>query len=452
MVPRRVRFLWWLPVLLAGLLVPIGAGPADATDHLDKKAIQAFSKRWFKARPWTRFERWDPVVRSALLEEARAIGPVPEGSLETVRDLLWKAARKAAPKLRKDEIETPYGTAEWDRNGRGGKKSGLLIGLHGGGEGAGNKSEAAGNWSRPGHMGIYPQGIRLVHDTWNTVHGEAFVLTLIELAKVRYEIDPDRVYVAGFSMGGTGSFHMAGRHPDLLAGAIPAHGVLMAAPKSQVESLEEIEQMQYGILPNVRNLPVYFYTGRDDRNCRPWTFVYGWDLLQELKADDPGGYEDIRFRIWPDLAHSFPPGEPSKGLKWIAEKRRDTFPEKLVWEYASDPFPLPDAEDRDKARRLPKYWFYWLYCIRPADAMAVTAVRKGNEFDLSVTLAFPDDFTIYLNPEMIDVTKDVVVRVEGKEVWRGKPEPDFVTILESLDARLDRRMVFDRKVTIPEPD
>ena len=66
-------------------------------------------------------------------------------------------------------------------------------------------------------MGMYPQGIRLVHDTWNTVHGERFTLTLIEIAKAQYEVDPDRVYSMGFSMGGTGSWFLAGRHPDLLA-------------------------------------------------------------------------------------------------------------------------------------------------------------------------------------------------------------------------------------------
>ena len=31
-----------------------------------------------------------------------------------------------------------------------------------------------------------------------------------------------------------------------------------------------------------------------------------------------------------------------------------------------------------------------------------------------------------------------------REVWRGRPEPDFATVLESLDARLDRTLVFVR--------
>ena len=68
-----------------------------------------------------------------------------------------------------------------------------------------------------------------------------YILSIIEIAKAQYDVDPDRIYSMGFSMGGTGSWFMAGRHPDLLAGAIPAHGVLMAQPKSQVPTKEEVQ-------------------------------------------------------------------------------------------------------------------------------------------------------------------------------------------------------------------
>ena len=42
-----------------------------------------------------------------------------------------------------------------------------------------------------------------------------------------YNIDPSEVYVMGFSMGGEGTWHIAGRHQDLFTGAIP-----VAAPVS----------------------------------------------------------------------------------------------------------------------------------------------------------------------------------------------------------------------------
>ena len=145
-MPPRARLGGFVALLAVTLLLAPPEGWVEAAEKVDKKAIQALGKRWFKARPWTHFEAWDPAVRAGLLEEAEALGPVPEGSLEAVRDLLWKAARKAAPKLRKPEFETPYGRAWWLEQGVG-KKKGLVLGLHGGGEGAGSASEPAGKWS-----------------------------------------------------------------------------------------------------------------------------------------------------------------------------------------------------------------------------------------------------------------------------------------------------------------
>jgi hypothetical protein len=49
---------------------------------------------------------------------------------------------------------------------------------------------------------------------------------------------------------------------------------------------------------------------------------------------------------------------------------------------------------------------------------------------------------------MVDPKKDVVVRLDGKEAYRGRPVPDVASVLESLDARLDRTLCFDRRVRL----
>ena len=419
----------------------LAAGP-------DPKALEALASAWAKSRPKTKFDAWDPKVYRELTDRAKALGSIPEGALDATRDVFWRALRKEWKNFPKVEgkITTPYGDATWIQSGTGGRKSGLVLGLHGGGEGAGNASEAAGKWMLPDCLGIYPQGVKLVHDTWNTVHGERFILTLLELTKVREEIDPDRVFSLGFSMGGTGSWFMAGRHADLLAGAGPCAGVLMAGPKSQVMTKDEVKTLQHGFVPNVRNLAMYWFIGLADDHCMPGTYLYAWDRLLELKKADPDGYAHLVFSTTPGLGHAFPPGEPAHLLKWMAPQKRTALPEKIVWEMAETVFPEPEDDVDRRVGRLPKLDFYWLHCDRPVDRALVTATRKGNEFEVDPNTVDLRDLSIWLKPSMIDPSTDVVVRAAGREVYRGKPTPDVATVLESLDAKCDRTLTFDRRV------
>jgi len=441
-----------MPRPLVLLLLLAATAAAKGLDSSTLKKMEEFGAKWWKARPKTKFQDWDPTVRAALLEEARAFGPLPEDSLAEARDAFRKTLKKYGPKgkgKQKLYIEGHGYTSQYTNDEMwafvkgGGRNKGLVVGLHGGGEGAGS---ADTSWTLKGCMGIYPQGLLIHGDNWNRVHGEKQILTLIEIAKAQYDIDPDRVFVMGFSMGGTGSWHMAGRFPDLFAGAAPCNGVLMANPKSQLPTKEEIYSIQYGLVPNVRNLPMYYFTGTADKNCMPGTYLYVWDRIQELRQSDPGGYQQIEFKCYEGLAHTFPPGEPANLFKWMQDKRRDSFPKKIVWEYAANPHPQPDA--KDKTRRYQKHGFYWIRHENPADRMEIVAQRDGNTFDVSLAGAQADGLFVMLNPEMIDVTQDVVVRLDGTEVYRGKPVPDFETVVLSFDDKLDRRLTFDRRIPL----
>jgi dienelactone hydrolase len=449
-MPRRAGFALAL-LVLTPLASPQGSRKPAPLERKLAKELTALAEDWWKARPPTRFVEWDAGVRSALEARARALGAIPEGSMPQVVELLWAAAKKASPKpaIEKGKltIDTPYGPA-WCHVVTAGKQPALLVGLHGGGEGEGSADEALSNWTRKGVLGLYPQGIELVHDTWNTVHGERFALTLIELAKLHLDVDPEHVYVAGMSMGGTGSWFLAGRHADLFAGAAPFSGVLMAAPKSQLQTKEEVRAIQHGLVPNVRNLAMAYTIGLADDHTMPGTYLFVFDRLKELAAADPGGYAKIRFESIPGLGHAFPPGQPKAALDYLLAEKRDTFPERVVWEYATQPSPEPDA--RDKVARLAQPFFYWLGCRDPADRQWVRATRKGNEIELETrgTKNGASALTIFLNAGLIDPTQDVVVKSGGQQLYRGKPVPDVWTVLETLDARLDRSMVLDRRVEL----
>jgi predicted peptidase len=59
---------------------------------------------------------------------------------------------------------------------------------------------------------------------WNTSQNEEAVLGLLDAVMRSYSIDPRRVIVTGFSMGGAGTWHFAGKYPDRFAAAVPVAG------------------------------------------------------------------------------------------------------------------------------------------------------------------------------------------------------------------------------------
>jgi len=413
---------------------------------IPRRELEALVEEWMEARPRTYFQEWDPAVRESLMERAADFGEMAQGSLDDVVEILWKKLRKCYPKA-KHGFDTPYGTATWLESGRGGRKSGLVIGLHDGANEFGEATRAAEMWKVKGHLCLYPQAVSIINDSWNRVHGEKLVLTLIEIAKVQHEVDPDRLYVMGFAMGGNGAWAMAGRHPDLFAGGISASGVIMASPRANLATKEEVRSLQHGLLPNLRNTAFYFYSWTHSGGELPGTHLAAWDRLQELHAADADGYDRFRFTLHEGGVYDFPPGEPETGIQFVTESVRDPFPTTLVWEYAKGPYPLPEPDDLTERHQ--KHWYSWLHHDSPPDRMRLRAQRDGNEFDVEIRSGQQGTLTVAMNPSMVDVEREVIVRVNGEERYRGHPVPSYQTVFDTLDARLDRRLIFDRKVTIP---
>lgn len=82
---------------------------------------------------------------------------------------------------------------------------------------------------------------------WNNETSESGVLALIDDVRARHAIDPARILVTGFSMGGRGTWYLAARHPDLFTAAVP-----MAA-RTDADDARRVGDM-----------PVFIIHARDD--------------------------------------------------------------------------------------------------------------------------------------------------------------------------------------------
>jgi predicted peptidase len=63
-----------------------------------------------------------------------------------------------------------------------------------------------------------------VGGNWSSPENEQAVITLLDMVLARYPIDKKKVAVTGFSMGGGGSWHFAGKFPERFSAAIPVAG------------------------------------------------------------------------------------------------------------------------------------------------------------------------------------------------------------------------------------
>jgi predicted peptidase len=59
---------------------------------------------------------------------------------------------------------------------------------------------------------------------WSSVANERAVTALLDAVQAAYRVDPRRVVVTGFSMGGAGTWHFAKRFPERFSAAIPMAG------------------------------------------------------------------------------------------------------------------------------------------------------------------------------------------------------------------------------------
>ncbi|MCJ7751908.1 MAG: prolyl oligopeptidase family serine peptidase, partial [Armatimonadetes bacterium] len=174
---------------------------------------------------------------------------------------------------------------------------------------------------------IHPMG------RYNTSYrgiGDADVLRCIELAKSRFAVDEDRVYLTGYSMGGGGTWHVGTRHADLFAALGPYYGGWdyhvwldrehIAGMTARERFLAEVES-SFAQADQLLNVPLWVMHGDADTLVEPAQSRYAVRLLQRW------GY-DIRYQEVPGRGHEALGTEDSL-YAWFLEHERNPHPRRV---------------------------------------------------------------------------------------------------------------------------
>lgn len=294
----------------------------------------------------------------------------------------------------------------------------LYISLHGGG----NTSPDANDQQWKNQIGLYSpkEGVYLAPraptNTWNLWHEDHIDNMFAELIRgaiINADVNPDKVYLLGYSAGGDGLFQLAPRMADYWAAAS-----MMAGHPGDASAL------------GLRNLPFAIYMGGADAAYKRNELAEVWRLkLDSLEKQHPGSYiHDVH--IYPGMPH-WMSRKDTIAISWLASFRRNALPSKVAWH----------QDDRHHSM------FYWLGV--PADqaetaAEAIVGISKN-----VITIEKNDNATlyIYLNDKLANLDKKVKVVMNGKVLFNGKVGRK-AAIIEKTATRLDPQLVFSARLTL----
>jgi hypothetical protein len=431
--------------------VPLTAFAADTPPDASSAAVQQIMD-WLK----------QPQDKRPVLPEDAAKAPLSKTAVAGIKEALWKdhvatvkatrsagytpaepaagfyaEMQKAVEKARAEgkppqpgeiktnELETGGKKMKYKAVKFGNKPSGqpLFISMHGGGGAPARVNESQWiNQIRLGQgyapaAGIYVAP-RAPTDNWNLWH-ESHIDTLfdrlIQDMIVFEDVDPNKVYIMGYSAGGDGVYQLAPRIADRLAAAS-----MMAGHPNDASPL------------GLRNIGFTIHVGGEDGAYNRNKIAGEWGKkLDDLQKDDPKGY--VHFVKVHEGRPHWMNMEDKEAIPWMEKFTRDPLPEKVVW--------------RQSSRTHPR--FYWL-------AVAKEEAKKGQEIvaersgqNIKVTAKGIEHVTILLNDAMLDLDQPVTVTFNGTELPPKKAIRNAGVIRRTLEERGDPASVFCAEIPLP---
>jgi len=371
-------------------------------DHRPELAQQPFST--------------SPLTKMQAADAAKLLRDDQLRDLRTTRADEWKT----------QAITIGEHTLKWKQKFVGKKPRGgwnLFISMHGGG----NAAPAVNDQQWNNQIGLYSPkdslyiAPRAPTDTWNLwheAHIDPLFARLIADAIALADVDPNRVYVMGYSAGGDGVYQLAPRMADSWAAAS-----MMAGHPNDASPL------------GLRNIGFTIHVGALDNGYNRNKVALEWsDKLDQLQKDDPGGYVH-EVRLHPNMGH-WMNREDADAVDWMAKFTRNPIPDKVVWKQSS----------------VTHDGFYWLALPAGEAKGGQLAVVSRKKQSIAIEkIEGIGHLQIMLNDAMLDLDKPVVISMNGKELFNGVPPRTVAHLHHTLAERADPALTFPAVVLVELP-
>jgi len=299
----------------------------------------------------------------------------------------------------------------------------LFISMHGGGN-----ADAATNDSQWENQlalvdGYEPKDAiwvapRAPTDEWNMwfrEHLDALFERLIADLVAFEGVDPNHVYLNGYSAGGDGAYQMGPRMADAWA------GVGMSAGHPNDASPLSLRNTAFAI----------HVGGNDSAYDRNLKGAEWGAKLDGLAAADAGGYVH-QWQVHAGKPH-WMELEDAVSIPFMQAHARDPIPKKVVWRQSGTL----------RAR------FYWL-AVDPADVSAgseITASYSAQTIDLSA-VSKVKRITLRVSDAMLDQDRLVSVKRDGVELFSGVVPRTIAVLYSTLVDRGDPALTFSGELSV----
>jgi hypothetical protein len=339
-----------------------------------------------------------------------------------------KKAFDARELVSSDGAKMPFWYTTYGEKPKAGRS--LYISMHGGG-GAPPQVNTQ-QWENQKRLYKPEEGVyvapRAPTDTWNLWHQghiDELFRALIRDMIVFEDVDPNRVYLMGYSAGGDGVYQLAPRMADSFAAAS-----MMAGHPNETRP------------DGLRNIPFALYMGGKDGAFNRNDIARSWKTtLADLAAKDPGGYTHA-VTIYEENGH-WMDRKDAVAVPWMAKFSRNLRPERIVW-----------LQDDVTSPR-----FYWLLNMDPKGGQRIVAERKGQTITILEASGFgaagSAKLAIRLDGTMVDLTKPIVVKcgqdLGGATLFEGVVSATIGTMAKTLAERCDPSAIFTAEVVVEVP-
>jgi hypothetical protein len=264
---------------------------------------------------------------------------------------------------------------------------------------------------------------------WFTRGAEELVLATIRSVQRRYHIDPDRIFLTGMSNGGIGAWVIGMHHAPLFAGIAP-----MASG---------LDRALMPFLTNLRSTPAYIIHGAKDQ-------VMPVELSRTIT-------EELTRLGYPYVYREHDREHPMAGGHYFP---REELPELVTWLNVQRRNPLPTSITvvREASHFQP---FGWVR-IDSTDSIAAFSddlvskrddkIQRREYAKLDASIVAPNRievrtekvqrYSLFLNEQLIDSSKPLVVLTNGQVSFEGLVTPSLETLLRQARLRQDSRQLF----------